>query len=115
MLFKFVEPTELSGFKFVSGNAEHPSDRFEETTIEILPENPHIDLTSLNLQRSSDGNGYVIVGFFDENGVAEGNINARIVGLIKELRIVVGKSHENWAILSEMYLRTPDREKLVKQ
>jgi len=115
ILFKFVEPTELSGFKFVSGNAEHPSDRFEETTIEILPENPHIDLTSLNLQRSSDGNGYVIVGFFDENGVAEGNINARIVGLIKELRIVVGKSHENWAILSEMYLRTPDREKLVKQ
>jgi len=115
ILFKFVEPTELSGFKFVSGNAEHPSDRFEETTIEILPENPHIDLTSLNLQRSSDGNGYVIVGFFDENGVAEGNINARIFGLIKELRIVVGKSHENWAILSEMYLRTPDREKLVKQ
>ena len=56
-----------------------------------------------------------IVGFFDENGVAEGNINVRIVGLIKELRIVVGKSHENWAILSEMYLRTPDREKLVKQ
>jgi len=115
ILFKFVEPTELSGFKFVSGNAEHPSDRFEETTVEILPENPNVDLTSLNLQRSSDGNGYVIVGFFDENGVAEGNINVRIVGLIKELRIVVGKSHENWAILSEMYLRTPDREKLVKQ
>jgi len=106
ILFKFNEPTALSGFKFVSGNAEHPSDRFEETTIEIKPSDPNVDLTTLNLQKNSEG--YYIVGYFDENGVAEGDINARIVGKLKELRIVVGKSHENWAILSELYLKISD-------
>ena len=49
-----------------------------------------------------------VLGHFAKNYLAEGNINAKIVGKIKELRIVVGKSHENWAILSEMYLKISD-------
>ena len=104
ILIRFQVPTVLTGFKFVSGNAEHPSDRFEETTVEVMASDPYADLSSLNLQKSSEG--FVVVGFFDENGVAEGDIDFKVMGKIKELRLLVGKSHENWAILSEIHIKT---------
>jgi len=105
ILVKFQYPTYLSGFKFVSGNAEHPSDRFEETTIEIMPEHQ----SKIELQKASGG--FYVVGYFDQNGIAEGDIDYENIGKIRELRLLVGKSHENWAILSEIHLRTPELDK----
>lgn len=104
IVFKFNQPTLISGFKFVSGNAEHPSDRFEETTIEIMPEE-----AGEGVKLNSEG--FMQVGFFDENGIAEGDIDWKIMGKLKEMRILVGKSHENWAILSEIFVRTPEVDK----
>lgn len=109
ILFKFDPPIEVSGFKFVSGNAEHPSDRFEETTVEVLTDEPNIDHELLKLRKNDEG--FLIVGAFDENGVAEGDIEHEAVGRIQQLRLLVGKSHENWAILSEMHIRTPAFDK----
>lgn len=104
IVFKFNQPTLISGFKFVSGNAEHPSDRFEETTIEIMPEE-----AGEGVKLNSEG--FMQVGFFDENGIAEGDIDWKVMGKLKEMRILVGKSHENWAILSEIFVRTPEVDK----
>ena len=102
--FKFNQPIDLSYFKFVSGNAEHPSDKFKDTTIQIRPNDSNANLTHINLQTNSEG--YHVVGHFDKNGLAEGEIDVKSIGKIRELQLVVGKSHENWAILSEMYFRT---------
>ena len=61
------------------------------------------------LQKASGG--FYVVGYFDQNGIAEGDIDYENIGKIRELRLLVGKSHENWAILSEIHLRTPELDK----
>ncbi len=105
ILIKFQTPTLLSGFKFVSGNAEHPSDRFEATKVEVRLEDITLDIDSLGFPRSTDG--FLTIGEFDGNGVAEGDIDHTALGKISALRLHIGKAHENWAILSEIHLRTP--------
>ena len=106
---KFQTPTELSGFKFVSGNAEHPSDRFEETNVEILPENPDAvaAASSSDQKWTRKNDGFLVLSEFDTHGIAEGDIDYKSIGKISQLRLLVQKSHENWAILSEIHLRTP--------
>ncbi len=105
ILIKFANPTKLAGFKFVSGNAEHPSDRFEATKIEILPEEAGLDEAILGLPKTSDG--FLTVGEFDGNGVAEGDLDAEAIGEVSALRLRIEKAHENWAILSEIHIKTP--------
>ena len=106
ILIKLNPPTELSGFKFVSGNAEHPSDRFEETNVEIMPDTK---VSSDKWTMNSDG--FFILGEFDNHGLAEGDIDYQSFGKISQVRLLVQKSHENWAILSEIHLRTPSLDK----
>ena len=60
--------------------------------------------TNRNLKKNSEQ--YYVVGHFDKNGVAENNINTQVVGKIKQLRIVMKKSHRHWVILSDIHLRT---------
>lgn len=90
----------LRRYLFRSGNSEHPSDRFYNTTVEILPyslpENSYI-WSAYN----STTDGFLIVGSFNEFGIAEGTIEAKI-GKIKEIRLHVHTDSENWAILSEV-------------
>ena len=109
ILIKFQTPTELSGFKFVSGNAEHPSDRFEETNIEILPAVASSSSSSSDLDQkwTRKNDGFLVLSEFDTHGIAEGDIDYKSIGKISQLRLLVQKSHENWAILSEIHLRTP--------
>lgn len=87
-------------YLFRSGNSEHPSDRFYNTTVEILPfslpENSYI-WSAYNL--TTDG--FLIVGSFNEFGIAEGTIEAKI-GKIREIRLHVHTDSENWSILSEV-------------
>ena len=98
----FQPPLPLSSFKFVSGNAEHPSDRFINTTCEILPEDPKKAVTLSKLPQLKDG--FFIVGGFDNFGVAEGTIGGE-VGKIKQFRLSIHSTGENWAILSEINLK----------
>ena len=101
--FHMNPPVELSGFKFVSGNAEHPSDRFVETTVEVKLESQGKVAVPGSLERTPDG--AVIVGGFDSNGVAAGEIDKEW-GKVAEVRLSVHKSSDNWVILSEMHLKT---------
>ena len=98
----FQPPVQLASFRFVSGNAEHPSDRFFNTTCEILPDDTNKAL-SISIQPPLK-DGFLVVGSFDHFGIAEGTIGAD-VGLIKKFRLSIHQSSENWAILSELFLK----------
>jgi len=98
----FEPPVTLASFRFVSGNAEHPSDRFFNTTCEILPEDPK--KTASISKQSPLKDGFVVVGSFDHFGIAEGTVGAE-VGPIKKFRLSIHASSENWAILSELFLK----------
>lgn len=85
---------------FRSGNTEHPSDRFYNTTVEILPISVPENSEIWNAYNST-ADGFLIVGGFNEFGIAEGIIEAKI-GKIKEIRLHIHTDSENWAILSEV-------------
>lgn len=95
--FQFKTPLYIKKYLFRSGNAEHPSDRLYNTTVEVLPlVQPH-NFDSYNT--TSDG--YVVIGKFDNLGLAEGTV-PRPLGAIKEIRLSVHSETDNWAILSEI-------------
>lgn len=50
---------------------------------------------------NSTTDGFLIVGCFNEFGIAEGVIDSKI-GKIREIRLHVHSDSENWAILSEV-------------
>lgn len=84
---------------FRSGNIEHPEDRFYNATVEVMPVQPLEMDGSMEFNTTSDG--YVIVGGFDQLGVAEASVSPRI-GKVKELRLRVLSEAENWVILNEV-------------
>ncbi|XP_046468429.1 alpha-1,3-mannosyl-glycoprotein 4-beta-N-acetylglucosaminyltransferase B [Neodiprion pinetum] len=98
--FKFIDPIFIKKYLFRSGNAEHPLDRFYNTTVEVLP----ADFVSIN--RSANNvteDGYIIIGKFDTLGVAEGTVDSGL-GKIAVLRLTVHSESDNWAILSEIHI-----------
>lgn len=98
--FKFSHPIFIKRYLFRSGNPEHPSDRFYNTTVEVLTE------TSVSLNRNSNDiteDGYIIVGKFDVLGIAQGTVDPKF-GRILILRMTVHSESENWAILSEIHI-----------
>ena len=98
----FQPPVPLASYRFVSGNAEHPSDRFFNTTCEILPEDTQKAASITKQPPLKDG--FLIVGGFDHFGIAEGTLGPEI-GPIKKFRLSIHASSENWAILSELFLK----------
>ena len=102
LTYIFQPPVTLESFRFVSGNAEHPSDRFFNTTCEILPEDPKKTASISKQPPLKDG--FVVVGSFDHFGIAEGTVSAE-VGPVKKFRLSIHASSENWAILSELFLK----------
>ncbi|MPC42360.1 Alpha-1,3-mannosyl-glycoprotein 4-beta-N-acetylglucosaminyltransferase A [Portunus trituberculatus] len=97
-----------ASFLFRSGNVEHPSDRLYNTTVEVLPVQPlshlpHNIRTKLKVTNDS----YLIIGEFDDMGVAEGSVEEG-VGVVRSLRLSVHEESDNWAILSEIHILTPD-------
>ncbi|XP_023229462.1 alpha-1,3-mannosyl-glycoprotein 4-beta-N-acetylglucosaminyltransferase B-like [Centruroides sculpturatus] len=98
--FYFNPSIKIEKFLFRSGNAEHPDDKFFNTTVEILP-SEILEDNSYPVTRD----GYLIVGSFkDSNGVAEGTLNTNI-GPIKVLRLNVHTQSDRWAILSEILIK----------
>lgn len=89
-----------SRYLFRSGNHEHPSDKFYNTTVEVLPD--QLNEESLVWQQyNTTTDGYLIVGSFNGFGVAEGSVDNRI-GKLRELRLHVHSESENWVILCEV-------------
>lgn len=93
---------------FRSGNIEHPEDRFSNTTVEVLPfdavpgDSSGSAAAGGNSQEFNiTSDGYVIVGAFDQLGVAEGSIASKL-GKIQEIRLRVQGEAENWVILNEV-------------
>jgi hypothetical protein len=88
---------------FRSGNHEHPSDRFYNTTVEILPDQLNEE-SMVWQQYNTTTDGFLIIGSFNMFGVAEGVVDSR-VGKLRELRLHVHSESENWVILSEVWQR----------
>ena len=102
VVFHLSPPVRLAGYKFVSGNAEHPSDRFVDTAVEINVAEDNNRNVPTSFDRTDDG--FVIVGQFDSNGLAEGAIDPEW-GPISHVRLSVHATSDNWVILSEILLK----------
>lgn len=101
----FDNPTVIKQYRFRSGNSEHPSDRFYNTTVEILPvTNALGEISSVSSNYNITVDGFLVVGSFDAMGLAEGTIDSKI-GAIKEIRLHVHGDSGNWALLSEINLQ----------
>uniref|UniRef100_A0A8C7GVX2 Alpha-1,3-mannosyl-glycoprotein 4-beta-N-acetylglucosaminyltransferase A n=1 Tax=Oncorhynchus kisutch TaxID=8019 RepID=A0A8C7GVX2_ONCKI len=98
VLFKFDRPVSIERFLFRSGNQEHPGDRIENTTVEILPFLETRPKTKEKYKRTEDR--YYKIGQF-EKGVAEGAVDASFNPVVA-LRLSVIKDSAVWAILSEV-------------
>lgn len=100
LVFKFTNPILIKRFFFRSGNAEHPSDKFYNTTVEVFPIETNQYVNTLNM--TSDG--FIVVGKFDVVGIAEGTPD-EIIGRVSALRLHVHSESDNWAILSEIHIQ----------
>ncbi len=90
-------PVALERFRFVSGNAEHPSDRFPEGTPVM------VKLVKGGVFGTKPS--FTKVGAFDANGIAEGVLGGAEWGPVAALRMKVPRAGENWIILSEIYVK----------
>ena len=80
----------LFRYLFRSGDADHPGDKFYNTSIEVLP--------------VSNNSSYIKIGKFnDESGVAEG-IVPQHWSPVESLRLLVHEDSRAWVILSEVSL-----------
>ncbi|KAF5297422.1 hypothetical protein FQR65_LT01353 [Abscondita terminalis] len=72
LIFKFTNPILMKRFFFRSGNAEHPSDKFYNTTVEVFPIETNQYVNTLNM--TSDG--FIVVG------KSSHNVNSQFVFVI---------------------------------
>lgn len=96
----FINFLSFSRYLFRSGNTEHPSDRFYNATIEILPDSLGENSPIWSAYNSTN-DGFLVIGNFNSFGIADGLIDSKF-GKIKEIRLHVHSETENWAILSEV-------------
>lgn len=59
-------------------------------------------------QYNTTNDGFLIVGSFNNFGIAEGSVDSRI-GKLRELRLHVHSDSENWVILSEVISTTSNK------
>lgn len=100
---KFKEPVVLKRYLFRSGNFEQPSDRFYNTTVEVLPINLAEDSSVWNTYNTTT-DGFLIIGAFNDFGIAEGVVDPKF-GELRELRLHVYSDSQNWVILREILLQ----------
>jgi len=94
-----ASPIALGRYRFVSGNAERPSDKLHDATLEILPYMPV--KTTESYTETKDG--YFIIDEFDESGCLEGSFPSRL-NPVASVRIKLKNASENWIVLSEILL-----------
>ncbi|XP_077302063.1 alpha-1,3-mannosyl-glycoprotein 4-beta-N-acetylglucosaminyltransferase a isoform X2 [Arctopsyche grandis] len=96
LTFTFRNPITLTRFYLRSGNVEHLSDKFYNTTIGVLP------VKNVVANQNFTQEGFITVGHFDSLGIAEGNVDPRL-GKILAVRITVQSDSDTWVILSEIH------------
>ncbi|KAM8748703.1 alpha-1,3-mannosyl-glycoprotein 4-beta-N-acetylglucosaminyltransferase A [Acanthopagrus schlegelii] len=101
VLFKFDRPVSIERFLFRSGNQEHPGDKIENTTVEILPVSEPGLQTKEKYKRTEDR--FYRIGHF-EKGVAEGAVDPSFNPVLA-LRLSVLKDSAVWSILSEIHIK----------
>ncbi|XP_019866107.1 alpha-1,3-mannosyl-glycoprotein 4-beta-N-acetylglucosaminyltransferase B [Aethina tumida] len=100
LTFKFTTPITVKRFYFKSGNAEHPSDKFYNATVEVLP----VESNQYGGSANVTTDGYIVVGKFENPGIATGTPDETI-GKVQALRLHVHSESDNWAILSEIHIQ----------
>ncbi|KAG9348669.1 hypothetical protein JZ751_028986, partial [Albula glossodonta] len=98
ILFKFDRPVSIERYLFRSGNQEHPGDKIENATVEILPQTDVGRQTKEKYRRTADK--FYRIGQF-EKGVAEAAVDP-IFNPVVALRLTVVQDSSVWAILSEV-------------
>ncbi|CAL8116080.1 unnamed protein product [Orchesella dallaii] len=102
--FIFPQPINLKSYRFVSGNAEHPSDKLYNATLEVLPANLQTSTSSHNSPNIvAKENGYIIIDEFDDLGILDAKVPPHLNPL-SAVRITLKNPSENWVILSEIFL-----------
>ncbi|GFT26759.1 alpha-1,3-mannosyl-glycoprotein 4-beta-N-acetylglucosaminyltransferase B [Nephila pilipes] len=105
LAFHFHNPIIIERYLFRSGNAEHPEDKFLNTSVEVLPVSYSEDQM---YPKTKDG--FLVVGHFKEStGVAEGNVSST-VGHVKVMRLYVHSESDRWAILSEIHIQPSENK-----
>ncbi|XP_037635889.1 alpha-1,3-mannosyl-glycoprotein 4-beta-N-acetylglucosaminyltransferase B [Sebastes umbrosus] len=105
ILFTFTQPIHIYRYLFRSGNIETSGDKFNNTTVEVLPSNAAAGdrlVASSSSYKESD-NGFIIIGAF-EDGKAEGEVE-EVLQPISALRLVVHSDADVWALLSEILIK----------
>ncbi|XP_025088478.1 alpha-1,3-mannosyl-glycoprotein 4-beta-N-acetylglucosaminyltransferase B-like [Pomacea canaliculata] len=114
--FKFHPAIFVERFLFRSGNPEHPTDIFHDTTVEVhpehYPEDNIVGLPLLELKESVNqpSEGFLTVGQFDGEGLAQGTVPPAI-GPVDVVRLHVHVQNPNWVILSEIMIQQIEEEK----
>ncbi|XP_062855704.1 alpha-1,3-mannosyl-glycoprotein 4-beta-N-acetylglucosaminyltransferase B-like [Trichomycterus rosablanca] len=115
ILITFNRPQNVNGYLFRSGNIETNSDKFYNTTVEVLPSDVAVRETGEKgllqcCRHSSDG--FVVVGSF-LNGIAKGQI-APELHKVAAMRMTVHSNLESWVILSELFIEIQIRKRRSK-
>ncbi|XP_046903385.1 alpha-1,3-mannosyl-glycoprotein 4-beta-N-acetylglucosaminyltransferase A [Hypomesus transpacificus] len=101
ILLRFDRPVSIDRFLFRSGNQEHPGDRIENTTVEILPFSDNGLQTKVKYKKTDDN--FYRIGQF-QKGVAEGVVDPSFNPVLA-LRLSVLKNSAVWAIVSEIHIK----------
>uniref|UniRef100_A0A673KB81 Alpha-1,3-mannosyl-glycoprotein 4-beta-N-acetylglucosaminyltransferase A n=1 Tax=Sinocyclocheilus rhinocerous TaxID=307959 RepID=A0A673KB81_9TELE len=91
-------PSLIGRFLFRSGNQEHPGDKIENTTVEILPFSD-AELKTKEKYKQTEDRFYKLAQF--EKGVAEGTVDPAFNPVVA-VRLTVQKNSAVWAIISEV-------------
>lgn len=98
ILFTFHQPVLLKKFKIGTGHFEYTTNKLSDATVEIL-------LTSSEMETKNfvvTPDDYLVVGQFDQSGLAEGIIDWHSLGTIQRLRVKLHRDHQEWIIFSEL-------------
>uniref|UniRef100_A0A673K091 Alpha-1,3-mannosyl-glycoprotein 4-beta-N-acetylglucosaminyltransferase A n=1 Tax=Sinocyclocheilus rhinocerous TaxID=307959 RepID=A0A673K091_9TELE len=94
-------PSLIGRFLFRSGNQEHPGDKIENTTVEILPFSD-AELKTKEKYKQTEDRFYKLAQF--EKGVAEGTVDPAFNPVVA-VRLTVQKNSAVWAIISEIHIK----------
>lgn len=87
---EFLQAVPVTGILLRSGNAEHPDDVFDNGTV-------------VRCQQANFADPELLF-YFNNDGIAQ--ISFEMAQMLKAVRIEVKSSHDHWAVLSELSIRT---------
>ncbi|KAI9556971.1 hypothetical protein GHT06_016765 [Daphnia sinensis] len=98
ILFTFHQPVLLKKFKIGTGHFEYPTNKLTEATVEILLTSSEMEMKNFVVTPDD----YLVVGQFNQSGLAEGIIDWHSLGSVQRLRVKLHRDHQEWIIFSEL-------------